>query len=293
MVRAKSTYTFSSLVKASTMIDLSTYNPISGRNTVIAGWTVVWTLNPAVPGYYDLLIDANPRVTAQNLTDLINAEGQPGVQYAVTQPLFVAGTQNYTAFHDGVGHVWVTAKEYGEYSGVIDPTNSDLVVPDVNFTGERGIVEDDYVRIGSHNYRFVSSVSNPEDRILLEHDGTDEENVTAMRDRLLEAMIADPDNSHKGIYYGAETQPHQTVIARAIGDDGIEIIAKSPGRGGNEIELKDSGDGAWSNGAYLSGGAGDYDEWVEEFVEITEMSAEVVEGIRSTTVAFDPDLRDD
>lgn len=286
MVRAESTYTFGSLVKASFCIDLRFWNPIANRSFQIAWYTFI--LQPGDPsGAYGVRMGDTAPQTAQNIADCINGTGELGVQYSATHAVYVNQPAiEVTAFHDGIGYLWITAKAYGVSALFVDGMTADLQIPAGQnlLTGERGMVEDDYVRIGSHNYRFIAEMTEQEDRVLLEHSLGDEENVTVMRDRLVEAVQAVEGNSHAGVNYAVATQTHKTVVVDPVGDDAIRIRAITPGLSGNEIELKDSGDGAFSNGAYLSGGLGDFQDWVLDFVRVNELKSSVVEELKRVLV---------
>lgn len=296
LVRAESIYTFSSLVKASTFIDGRFGNPISGRTARLCNYNFTFQAGAPNLSPYDVHIETNPHLTMRNIANCINGVGEPGVQFNVAHPAYVhrqtGGGMPADAFHDGAGILWLTMRAYGPTTYDLDATNSDLTIPDPTFTGDRGMVEDDYIRIGSHNYRFEAVIANQEDRVLLSNDpGLDEgENVLLMRDRLVEAIRAVPGDSHRGVNYGADTVTHKTALVQPIGADGIRIVAVSPGLGGNEIEIADSGDGVFSTGQYLSGGAGDFREWLHSFIERNQCSSEIIQELNRLAEVHIPEL---
>lgn len=284
MVRAESTYTFGSLVRASAGYYLPNDSLLHNQIFYVAGITYriigtpvtafdIWRGSPSE--HYDV---------AAKIVHAINGTGEVGVDYTAAMD-----TPNplVSAYYDASARIlWFTWREYGPVDPqyILEVGTTGMTLPNgPQFTGDRGMSEGDYVRIGSHNYRFVSEIGEQEDRVLLKLDESEEVNVEAMRDWLLAAIRADPSGS--GIYFGANTRAHAMVKAEA-GDehDEIKLVCTVPGNIGNEVQVKDSGDGAFSGGDVLHGGSGDFQEWVGEFVRVNDLKSSAVEELNRMTM---------
>lgn len=276
LVRAETTYTFGSLVRASARIVAW----ITGSNHVVIAHAN-YMFHTALYNKYSILFDSDHAVMMDRLVRVINGTAERGVEchadMDMPHPLVSAYFNGpYSDYHS---EMTLTARAYGpvDFENTVTTGTEWMIVEP--YTGDRGMAPDDHVKIGSHNYRFVETIGEQSDRVLLELGQSEEENVAIMRDRLVAAINADP--AGRGIVYGSNTVKNLMIDAEPGEEyDEVRIVCTVPGLIGNEIELKDTGDGAFSRGATLSGGGGDFQDWIRWFVDHNEVPSHLVQQLQ-------------